>query len=74
MKLTIHFDSAVTPLTLELDEPEDQVWSRVKEALASDVVLEFQDVKGDKVMVSPQAVAFVSVAAETGPTVGFGRA
>ncbi len=74
MKLTIHFQYAAAPLTLELEAKEDAVLKEIREARASGSLLEFEDVKGDRVLVFPETIAYVSVPSETGRRVGFGRA
>lgn len=73
MKLTINFRSALAPLTMDLDRDEHEVLGEVKEAISSDGILDFTDIKGDRIVLPASAIGYVSVPSGVARRVGFGR-
>lgn len=73
MEVTFNLRSGIGPLNLDLDEDEDRLFARIKEAMNNDTLLDLTDTKGDRVVISGRMIGYVLAPTETAHKVGFGR-
>lgn len=71
MNVSIGIRGAARELQLELDLPEDDLFTRVEEITSSGGVLTLTDTKGERVLVPADAIGFVLVAPDQPRRVGF---
>ncbi len=73
MHLTFNFRSGLAPLTLELEGNEDDVLTKVREAIEGKAILDFSDVRGERFLIPAGAIGYVVVPSRPSTPVGFGR-
>ncbi|MGD7002963.1 DUF3107 domain-containing protein [Corynebacterium halotolerans] len=74
MDIKIGFSHSPRELVINSDETQEAVVAKVREAVASEKVLELQDAKGAKFFINPAEIAHLEIGTSTARTVGFAGA
>lgn len=73
MKIVIGLRHGGGQLSFELDWKEEDLVSELQKIRESDGLLDFSDVKGDRVLLPADSIGYILVPTETERRVGFGR-
>ncbi len=73
MKLTLNFRSGIAPLTLDIEQEEEEVLRRVKDAIEHGKILDLTDSSGDRVLIPATNIGYAAVPARQSTPIGFGR-
>ncbi len=73
MHLVLNFRSGLAPLNLDLPGEEEEILALVREAIASESLLELTDARGDRYVIPGQSIGYAAIPTHAAHPVGFGR-